>query len=113
MRAYGYKLLGPLDTNRVPLGGRSILEYGIEGRFKITDTFGCALFAEAGSLSSKISPNLSGSQRLWGIGAGVRYYTAIGPIRFDIAIPMKRRRDGGTKPIDSPYQFYLSLGQAF
>lgn len=113
VRAYGYKLLGPLDANRVPLGGRSVLEYGLEGRFKATDTIGFVLFAEAGSVSANAAPSTSNNSRLWGVGAGIRYYTAIGPIRFDIATPMKRRRDGNPKPIDSPYQFYLSVGQAF
>lgn len=113
VRAYGYKLLGPLDTNRIPLGGRSILEYGIEGRFKVTDTLGFVVFAEAGSLSAKASPDMSSPARLWGVGVGLRYYTGVGPIRFDIATPMKRRRDGSSKAIDSAYQFYLSVGQAF
>jgi translocation and assembly module TamA len=113
VRAYGYKLLGPLDANRVPIGGRSVLEYGLEGRFKVTDTIGFVLFAEGGSISTKASPSVSNQARLWGVGAGIRYYTSVGPIRFDIARPMKRRHDGFPKPIDSPYQFYLSVGQAF
>jgi translocation and assembly module TamA len=114
VRAYGYKLLGPLDSNNTPLGGRSILEYGVEGRFKITETIGCVAFAEAGRLSSQAVPGLTAQSRLWGVGVGVRYYTGIGPIRFDIATPMKRRRDAASgKAIDSSYQFYLSVGQAF
>lgn len=113
VRAYGYKLLGPLDVNRIPIGGRSVAEYGIEGRFKVTDTIGFVVFAEAGSVSAKPSPDLSSQSRLWGIGAGIRYYTGIGPIRLDIATPMKRRHDGFPKQIDSAYQFYISVGQAF
>lgn len=113
VRAYGYKLLGPLDVNRVPLGGRSILEYGLEGRFRVSDTIGFVVFAEAGSISSKAAPDISSQTRLWGIGAGVRYYTGIGPIRLDVATPMKRRRGVTGKSIDSGYQFYLSVGQAF
>jgi translocation and assembly module TamA len=113
VRAYGYKLLGPLDADRVPLGGRSILEYGLEGRFHVTDTIGFVVFAEAGSVSSKAAPDISNQTRLWGIGVGARYYTSIGPIRFDVATPMKRRRGITGKTIDSGYQFYLSVGQAF
>ena len=113
VRAYGYKLLGPLDADRVPLGGRSILEYGLEGRFHVTDTIGFVVFAEAGSVASKAAPDISNQMRLWGIGVGARYYTSIGPIRFDVATPMKRRRGVTGKNIDSGYQFYLSVGQAF
>lgn len=113
VRGYGYKLLGPLDTSRIPLGGRSILEYGLEGRFKVTDTIGFVVFAEAGTVSGQATPDLSSQARLWGVGAGLRYYTSVGPIRFDVAMPMKRRRDGSPKPIDSAYQFYISIGQAF
>ena len=113
VRAYGYKLLGPLDVYRVPLGGRSILEYGIEGRFKATETIGFVLFAEAGSLSTTASPNMNNQALLWGVGTGIRYYTAVGPIRVDVARPMKRRRDTAGRYIDSGYQFYLSVGQAF
>lgn len=114
VRAYGYKLLGPLDKDKVPLGGRSLLEYGLEGRFKITDTLGCVVFGEAGNVSGKKMPSFSNDTRLWGLGVGMRYYTSVGPIRFDIATPMKRRRDiSGRKFIDSKYQFYISVGQAF
>lgn len=113
VRAYGYKLLGPLDGDRVPLGGRSVLEYGLEGRFHVTDTIGFVVFAEAGSVASKAAPDISNQTRLWGIGAGVRYYTSIGPIRLDVATPMKRRRSVTGKNIDSGYQLYLSVGQAF
>ncbi len=41
-------------------------------------------------------------------GGGLRYYTAVGPIRFDIAFPLNRR-----KGIDKAFQFYFSIGQTF
>ena len=43
-----------------------------------------------------------------GVGAGVRYYTGFGPLRFDIAVPVNTKDDA-----DRGYQFYLSIGQAF
>jgi translocation and assembly module TamA len=42
------------------------------------------------------------------VGAGVRYYMGIGPIRVDLAFPLHRRKD-----IDSKMQFMVGLGQAF
>ena len=41
----------------------------------------------------------------WGAGIGVRYYTPIGPVRFDVAMPLKEE--------DPPVQFYISIGQSF
>ena len=43
-----------------------------------------------------------------GNGLGVRYATPIGPLRFDVAVPTDPR-DG----VDSNYQIYISVGQAF
>ncbi|MEI8296020.1 MAG: BamA/TamA family outer membrane protein, partial [Alphaproteobacteria bacterium] len=112
VRSYGYQRLGPIDENGIPLGGRSITEGGIEGRFRFTETWGGAVFFEGGAVSNNRSP-LVKARFLWGPGVGVRYYTAIGPIRFDVAVPLKRRQRSGQKSIDSPFQFYISIGQAF
>jgi translocation and assembly module TamA len=112
IRAYGFQRLGPIDNNGLPLGGRSITEGGIEGRFRLTETWGGVVFFEGGAVSNNRSP-LVKAKFLWGPGAGVRYYTAIGPLRFDIAVPLKRRRMSGQKSLDSPFQFYISIGQAF
>ena len=38
-------------------------------------------------------------------GAGIRYFTPIGPIRFDVAVPLKQT--------GQLLQFYISIGQAF
>ena len=40
-------------------------------------------------------------------GIGLRYYTSIGPIRVDVAVPLNPR-DG-----DKPWALYVSIGQAF
>jgi len=42
-----------------------------------------------------------------GVGFGVRYYTPIGPIRLDIAVPTKRRSG------DDSFEIYIGLGQAY
>eukprot|EP01037_Dinobryon_pediforme_P013504 gene13504-13619_t len=94
VRGYGYQLLGLLDTQNIPLGGRSL--------------------AEGGSVSVNKMPDFRGRNMLWGTGVGARYYSAVGPIRLDIAIPLKRRKDPiSGKAIDAAYQFYISVGQAF
>ncbi|HEX5454478.1 MAG TPA: BamA/TamA family outer membrane protein [Stellaceae bacterium] len=106
VRAYGYEMAGPLDSNHVPIGGRSSLELSLEARIKITNKIGIVPFIDAGRYYETTLPNF-GSRLLYGPGIGLRYYTAFGPLRVDLATPMVRR------PGDSPVQFYISLGQAF
>lgn len=112
VRAYGFQKLGPLDSNGVPIGGRSLAEFGIEGRFHVNEKWGGVIFFEGGALTLNVLPNHKEKFR-WGIGAGLRYFSPIGPIRFDIAVPVSKRRKIGRKYADSSFQFYVSIGQAF
>lgn len=116
IRAYGPQMLGQLDSNQVPLGGLFLTEYGGEVRLKTSEKIGLVAFAEAGSLTSygvtDVINHLK-AKPLWGVGTGARYYTPLGPVRVDIAFPLKRRKDSGGRAIDSFYQFYISFGQAF
>lgn len=112
VRGYGYQKIGPIDIDSNPTGGRNLAEAGVEPRIKITDTLGFVGFVEAGSVGN--SRQLSYKERRYfiGYGVGARYYTAIGPIRFDIAFPTKRRVINGSR-YDAPFQLYISIGQAF
>ena len=66
---------------------------------------GIVPFIDAGNAFSSQMPNFSDLRV--GAGVGLRYYTAIGPIRLDVAFPLDRRKG------ESPFAIYLSLGQAF
>ena len=78
----------------------------LESRIKITETIGVVPFLDAGSYYESPLPQL-GRTPLYGVGLGLRYYTGFGPLRLDLATPL-RKRSG-----DSPIQVYISLGQAF
>lgn len=106
IRGYAYQSVGPRRED-TPVGGRSLLEVSLEGRLKLTDRFGLVIFFDGGNAYESRFPDFSESF-LWGAGAGFRYYTPVGPFRFDIAFPLDRR-DG----IDDSFQIYISLGQAF
>jgi len=106
IRPYGYQMAGPLDIGNVPIGGRSSLALNLEARIKITDTIGIVPFVDAGSYYESPVPQL-GRTLLYGVGLGLRYYTAFGPLRLDLATPLHKRT------ADSPIQVYISLGQAF
>lgn len=106
VRGYGYQLLGPLDADNNPTGGRSAFELGTEGRYKFTETIEGVVFLEGGQVGQTMNV-LNDTDLLWGAGVGVRYHTAIGPLRFDVAVPLDKRK------VDDPFQLYISIGQAF
>lgn len=106
IRGYEYQKVGPLDDDHDPLGGRSVLELGFEFRARVTESFGIVPFVEGGNVYERSEPE--DISLLWAAGLGFRYYTAVGPLRFDVAVPLDKRDN-----VDDDYQFYISLGQAF
>lgn len=107
VRGFGYQKAGPIDSAGVSTGGRSELAFGGEVRIKATDTIGVVPFVEGGRAYAQSLPDVS-QHLFWGAGLGLRYFTPIGPVRADVAVPLNPRPD-----IDGAYQVYLSLGQAF
>lgn len=106
VRGYDFQSVGPLQTDGDPVGGRSVIEGAIELRARLTPTLQLAAFADTGSVSATRFPKFDGDY-LTGIGGGLRYFTPIGPIRLDLAIPLEKRAT------DRPVQFFISLGQPF
>ena len=106
IRPYGYQLAGPLDIGNKPIGGKSSLVLNLEARVKITENIGVVPFVDAGSYYESPVPQV-GRTLLYGVGLGLRYYSAFGPLRLDLATPLHKRS------ADSPIQVYISLGQAF
>jgi translocation and assembly module TamA len=106
IRGYGYQLVGPLfpQTNN-PTGGTAMTAAGVEFRQRLYSNWGVVTFVDAGQVSASLKP-LPDDVRV-GVGAGMRYYTPIGPIRFDIAVPVSRR------PGEDSWEVYIGLGQAF
>ncbi len=106
VRGYAYQLAGPLDEDDHPLGGRSLIETAFEVRYRMSETIGLAAFVDGGSVFDSVCPDMSGGL-LWGAGLGARYFTPLGPLRFDVAVPLNKRS------VDSSFQLYISIGQAF
>ncbi|MCS6770530.1 MAG: autotransporter assembly complex protein TamA [Kiritimatiellae bacterium] len=106
VRGYAFQSLGPLQDGK-PVGGRSVLEVSAEVRAQLHEQFGGVVFLDGGTAYEHPIPDFDEAFR-WGAGIGVRYFTPVGPLRADVAFPLQRREG-----IDKPFQFYLSLGQAF
>lgn len=106
VRGYGFQAVGPLDADGLPIGGRSAVEAAIEARAKVFGPLQVAGFVDAGAVYSESFPDFDGDY-LVGAGGGLRYLSSIGPVRFDVGLPLERR------PTDRRFQFYISLGQPF
>lgn len=107
LRGYRYMSVSPLNEKHKPIGGRSLLVGSIELRTKITESIGIVGFYEAGNVYSTPYPNLN-DKILQSTGIGIRYHTPVGPLRFDVGIPLNPR-----KHVDQGYEIYFSIGQSF
>lgn len=106
IRGFRYQSVGPVfaDTGN-PQGGVAVDAATIEFRQRFGRQFGAAVFVDAGATSAEGRP-LEGKPSV-GIGVGARYYTAIGPIRLDVAVPVTRLPGGDS------FEIYIGLGQVF
>lgn len=107
VRGYAHQYAGELDENDDPVGGVSAVDFSAELRFRINREYGAVLFADGGGAFSGRNPS-DREEYFWGVGSGLRYFTPIGPIRLDVAVPLDRRSG-----VDDLFQVYVSLGQAF
>ena len=105
IRGYKYQYVGPQFGDQNPEGGTSLDAGTIEFRQRFGRSFGAAVFADAGQVGTKGLP-FEGALRA-GAGIGGRYYTAIGPIRIDLAVPMISQPGAGS------FQAYIGIGEAF
>jgi translocation and assembly module TamA len=111
IRGYRYQSVGPLFPDGNPMGGRAINAGTVEYRQRVATSFGAVAFVDAGSVSTNLSPFNGKAQE--GAGVGVRYYTPIGPLRVDVAVPIKKRPRTATFRGDDAFEIYIGLGQAF
>jgi translocation and assembly module TamA len=111
LRGYGYLTVSPLaespEGKLQPLGGRSAIFYTLETRFRLSKTVGLVPFFDLGNVGLRAIPTL---RHKWqkSVGLGIRYFTFVGPFRFDIGFPLDRR-----KGLDGPLRVFASIGQSF
>jgi translocation and assembly module TamA len=111
IRGYRYQSVGPqFPVTKefsvfTPIGGTAITAGGVELRQRLKGNFGAVAFADAGQVSATLKAQ-PGEFRV-GAGAGLRYYTPIGPIRLDVAVPIPRHIG------DDALEVYIGLGPSF
>lgn len=104
-RGFAYQSVGPKDGDGAPIGGRGLLEFSGELRWRGRGNLGYVGFVDGATVSASEAPRFDDLR--YSAGLGVRYKTVVGPIRFDLAVPLDKQ------PGDDPVQIYVSLGQAF
>nr|WP_240993601.1 BamA/TamA family outer membrane protein [Asaia bogorensis] len=104
VRGFRYQGVGP-QNGKYGIGGTSLDAGTVEYRQRILKSFGAAAFVDAGQVGVGSRP-FQGKLRV-GYGAGVRYYTPIGPVRLDVALPANR------PPHGDKWELYIGLGETF
>ncbi len=107
IRGYGFQLVGPLDADNDPIGGRSLFLVAAEARLRVWGNIAVVPFINGGNVYDNQLPNFDEPLQ-WAAGLGLRYHSPAGPLRLDVGFPINRRPG-----IDDAFQFYISLGQAF
>ncbi len=109
VRGFDFQSIGPRDARGRPAGGASLLEASLEIRQRIPGilggNLGAVAFVDAGAVGLQAFAPTDAIRV--GVGAGVRYYTAFGPIRADFAVPVVRQ------PGSSGFGIYVGIGHAF
>lgn len=105
VRGYAYKNIGPRIGDEV-IGGRSFIQLNGELRTKLTDNIGAVGFVDAGAAFEQSLPDFSEPLQV-GVGAGLRYFTPVGPLRLDVGVPLDPKEN------DPSFAIYVGLSQSF
>jgi len=104
VRGFAYQSLGPQFADGKPVGAKSVDSATLEFRQRFGADWGAAAFVDAGQAGD--GTPFTGKV-FAGAGVGGRYYTAIGAVRVDVAVPLMHLPHGDT------FELYIGLGQAF
>lgn len=104
VRGQGFESLG-VDAEEGTTGGRGFAGLSLELRQEITEAIGVVGFFDYGFISE--SATFEDGEGHSGAGLGLRYNTALGPLRVDVGVPVGDSSDG------TNYALYIGLGQAF
>lgn len=102
VRGQAYQSLG-VTTNGNTTGGRSYAAISTELRARVVGNWGAAAFVDYGYVAA--SETFEGGEWQGGAGVGARYFTSLGPVRLDVAVPVT----GDANSVS----VYVGIGQSF
>ncbi len=96
VRGFDYRTISPQSDDGDFVGGKHLTVASLEYDYRFKDSWAVAIFTDSGSAYND-SPDFQ-----YSAGVGLRWISPIGPIRFDVAVP-----------IDNPendFRIHISLG---
>jgi outer membrane protein insertion porin family/translocation and assembly module TamA len=114
IRGWGRYEVSPLDPSGLPIGGNSLLAASSELRAVLRGALGGVAFVDAGNVWATAGA-IDLKDLRYAVGLGLRYRTAIGPVRFDFGYqlnPIDGLLVNGT-PQARRWRIHFSIGQAF
>ncbi len=105
VRGYDYQTISPRDANGYLVGGTKMMCYNVEYRFPLLKEQGVVglVFFDAGNVfDDSQSWTFSGIKK--SAGAGIRWYSPIGPLRLEYGFKLDRQGD------ESPGKWEFSVG---
>jgi translocation and assembly module TamA len=99
VRGYAYQSLGPKDPFGAVVGGGYLAVFSVELDQRVWDNWSVAAFVDTGNAFDKFDDVRFET----GVGAGIRWYSPLGPIRFDVAVPL-------ASDADDSYRIHVTLG---
>ncbi len=121
-RGFAERRLSPLarsvDDNGNPIsvviGGAASMDTSLELRvpFRLWgEKFGAVTFVDGGDVT-ETPAELDPGQLHWAVGLGIRWYTAVGPFRVEVAYRLNRTGSDEPSPGER-FNYILSIGEAF
>ncbi|MBD3648352.1 MAG: outer membrane protein assembly factor [Pseudomonadales bacterium] len=90
IRGYDFKSVGPVDENGQVIGGNRVVEASVEVDQLVHKNWAVAVFVDAGNATlDRFATELE-----TGAGVGVRWYSPLGPLRLDVAAPVRSEESG-------------------
>ncbi|GMW06517.1 MAG: hypothetical protein AMXMBFR8_13140 [Nevskiales bacterium] len=86
VRGYDFKTLGPTDENGNVIGGSHLFVASLEVDQRVRGNWSVAAFFDSGNAFDSFSSVSLKS----GAGAGLRWYSPLGPVRIDVAVPLDK-----------------------
>lgn len=86
IRGYEYESLGPKENQQV-IGGKHLSVASIELERPVYKKWAVAAFVDSGNAWT------DNFDAVTGVGLGLRWYSPVGPLRFDIGVPLEEGED--------------------